>query len=140
KSTTFLDKLVMPRAVCWRSDGVLVCESGNGGTGKIWFCKDTDGDLKADEKTLVFEYGAGNPEHTLNGLVPMLDNWIYCAHEGVRLRRTGDQWIREPVAAKGQWGIAQDNVGRLYYTVNDQLIRGDLVPCYFPNAQVPSPV
>jgi hypothetical protein len=36
----------------------------------------------ADRRLGHFEYNAGNPEHSLNGLMPALDNWIYNAKEG----------------------------------------------------------
>jgi mono/diheme cytochrome c family protein len=135
RSTVFLDKLVLPRALCWTLDGLLVAENG-----KIWLCRDRNGDLKCDEKTLVCTYNAGNPEHALNGLMPALDNWIYNAKEGLRLRKLGGQWVREATIPRGQWGITQDDFGYLVYNVNAQLIRGDLVPCYSPNAHFTNPL
>src|SRR5881397_278653 len=48
KRTVFLDGLVMPRALALARGGVLVAEPPN-----LWFCRDTNGDLKCDEKTLV---------------------------------------------------------------------------------------
>src|SRR5262245_33785580 len=87
KSTIFLDQLIVPRAVCWTTDGLLVAENG-----KIWLCKGKANELKCDEKKLITEYIQGNSEHTLNGLVPMLDNWIYAAKEGVRLRKRDGKW------------------------------------------------
>src|SRR5439155_20914342 len=88
RSTVFLDTLVLPRALCWTADGLLVAENGT-----IWLCRDTDGDLKCDEKKLVGEYNPGNPEHALNGLMPALDNWIYNAKEGIRLRNFAGRWV-----------------------------------------------
>ncbi|MES1194928.1 MAG: dehydrogenase, partial [Opitutus sp.] len=53
KRTVFLDKLVLPRAVALVGDGVLVAEPPH-----LWFCRDTNGDGVADEKTEVFsDYG-----------------------------------------------------------------------------------
>src|SRR2546421_11325495 len=72
RSTVFVDKLVMPRALCWTADGLLVAENG-----KIWMCKIMAGQFKCADKKLVCEYNPGNPEHDLNGLMPALDNWIY---------------------------------------------------------------
>ncbi len=134
RSTVFLDKLVMPRAVCWTTDGILVAENG-----KIWHCRDSTGGLHCDQKTLVCEYNVGNLEHALNGLVPMLDNWIYAAKEGIRLRKIDGKWVRDTIAPRGQWGITQDDHGYLVYNVNAQLLRGDLVPCYSPNSAVVNP-
>lgn len=125
RSTIFLDGLVLPRGVCWTIDGMLVCENGT-----IWLCKDTDGDNRCDEKLAICRYNVGNLEHALNGLMPALDNWIYNAKEGIRLRRTRQGWQQAGTAARGQWGITQDNLGFLIYNVNASLIRGDVVPCY----------
>jgi glucose/arabinose dehydrogenase/mono/diheme cytochrome c family protein len=135
KSNVFVDGLILPRGLCWTIDGLLVCENGT-----IWLCRDLDGDLKCDEKTVVCKYNAGNVEHSLNGLMPALDNWIYNAKEGIRLRRIQGNWVRQSNAARGQWGITQDNYGHLLYNVNASLVRGDLVPCYSPNAQSANPL
>ncbi|HEX4797503.1 MAG TPA: c-type cytochrome [Humisphaera sp.] len=134
KSTVFVDGLVLPRAVCWTTDGLLVAENGH-----IWLCRDSHGGLHCDQKTLVCEYIVGNLEHALNGLMPALDNCVYCAKEGIRLRRVEGKWVRETIAPRGQWGITQDDHGYLVYNVNAQLIRGDLVPCYSANGTVANP-
>ena len=134
KRTLFLDGLVLPRALCWTVDGLLVAANG-----KILLCRDRNGDLKCREKVVVCDYIAGNPEHALNGLMPALDNWIYNAKEGVRLRRTAGRWVRDATLARGQWGMTQDDHGYLVYNVNAQLIRGDLTPCYSANAHAVNP-
>jgi glucose/arabinose dehydrogenase/mono/diheme cytochrome c family protein len=135
KRTVFLDRLVLPRALCWTTDGLLVAENGT-----IWLCRDVDGDLKCDQKQAVCTYNPGNPEHALNGLLPALDNWIYCAKEGLRLRKLAGRWVREATVPRGQWGITQDDRGALVYNVNASLLRGDLVPCYSPNAHAANPM
>src|SRR6266571_8951787 len=48
KRTVFLDGLVMPRALSLARGGALVAEPPN-----LWFCRDTNGDLKCDEKSAV---------------------------------------------------------------------------------------
>jgi mono/diheme cytochrome c family protein len=133
KATLFMDKLVLPRGLCWTTDGLLVAANG-----QLWLCQ-IGADLKSAGKKLLFEYNPGNPEHALNGLMPALDNWIYCAKEGVRLRKIDGRWVREATLGRGQWGITQDNHGYLFYNINAQLIRGDLVPCYAPSGQIPNP-
>jgi len=133
KRTVFLDKLVLPRALALCGDGVLVGENG-----KLWFCRATKGDLKCDDKTLVSEYGTsgGNPEYNPNGLVRGLDNWYYSANSSQRFRRTDKGWQKEGTIGRGQWGVTQDDVGRLFYNSNSSLLRGDKVPCYSPSAHV----
>ena len=82
RSTVFLDKLVMPRTVSFVQGGVLIAEPPN-----LWFCEDSDGDLKCDRKSRVADWGLpGNPEHTDNGLMHALDNWMYNAKSTLRHR------------------------------------------------------
>ncbi len=134
RSTVFLDGLILPRAVLPLGDGVLVGE-----TGKLWWCRSTKNNLKCDDKKLVGDYPVGgNPEYGANGLMPALDNWIYNAQYGARFRRIKGEWTREATIGRGQWGLTQDDLGRLRYNSNSSLIRGDLVPCYSPNAHVAS--
>jgi glucose/arabinose dehydrogenase/mono/diheme cytochrome c family protein len=130
KRTTFLDGLVMPRALALVRDGVLVAEPPH-----LWFCRDKDGDGKSDEKIEVAtDYGSqANPEHTANGLLWALDNWIYSANYTFRLRNTDGRWVKEPTINRGQWGIAQDDFGRLFFNSNSDQLRADFIPSYYVN-------
>jgi glucose/arabinose dehydrogenase/mono/diheme cytochrome c family protein len=124
--TVFLEGLVLPRAISLVGDGLLVGEPT-----KLWFCRDTDGDGKADEKTeIASDFGnTTNPEHNANGLMWALDNWIYSANYTARFRyEGGGKFRREPTIMRGQWGITQDDLGRLYYNRNSDPLRVDLVP------------
>ena len=132
KSTVFLDKLVLPRSVAIHPDGVLIAENK-----PLWFAQDIDGDLVADQKSLVDpNYAQDSVEHSSNGLYRAMDNWIYNAKEGHRYHRNGDQWIRDETEARGQWGICQDDFGRLIYNYNHSQLHGDLVP---PNTLTRNP-
>ena len=136
KRTVFLDGLVMPRALALVRGGVLVAEPPN-----LWFCRDTNGDLKCDEKSAVAsdyaieadpKLGArANHEHTANGLLRNLDNWIYSANYTARFRNTDGFWQREPTIYRGQWGISQDDFGRLFYNSNEDPLRADFVPSHY---------
>ena len=125
KATVFLDQLVLPRAikVCW--GGALVAHGE-----QLWFAKDTNGDDVADVRELVdADYiQSGNPEHQPNGLLLALDNWIYSAKSDQRYRRVGGKWLKEKTEFRGQWGITQDDFGRLYYNVNNSQLHADLFP------------
>lgn len=124
KSTVFLDQLVLPRAIAVLPHGVLVAENK-----PLWFAQDTNGDLVADRKTLVdANYARDSVEHSANGLLRAIDNRIYNAKEGHRYRRQGDEWIREPTEERGQWGIAQDDWGRLFYNYNHSQLHFDVAP------------
>ena len=128
RSTVFLDKLILPRSIGFAAGGVLVGEPPN-----LWFCRDTDGDLKCDRKTVAAkDYGRrrGNPEHMANGLLWAIDNWIYDAASGRRHRFVEGRWIEASTCKRGQWGIAQDDFGRLFYNSNSNLLRGDFVPVF----------
>ena len=126
--TVFMDGLVMPRALCLVDGGALVAEPPF-----LYFAKDTDGDGKADWREVVDDnYGSqANPEHTANGLMWGLDNWIYSANHNKRYRYNQGQWVTEDTVSRGQWGISQDNYGRIYYNSNSDQLRLDLFPSEF---------
>ncbi len=125
KRTVFLDGLVLPRSIALAHGGVIVGEPPN-----LWFCRDHDGDGKCDEKTPIFtDYGArGGPEYNPNGTLLALDNWFYSAHFGWRFRQVAGKWIREPAPQRGQYGLAQDDLGRLFYNANSSMLHADLIP------------
>src|SRR3954469_11206636 len=128
KRTSFLEGLVMARAITLVRGGVLVAEPPH-----LWFCRDKDGDGKGDEKIEVAtDYGSqSNPEHTANGLLWAMDNWIYSANYGFRFRNTDGKWQKDATTVRGQWGITQDDFGRLFHNSNSDQLRGDLVPSHY---------
>jgi mono/diheme cytochrome c family protein/glucose/arabinose dehydrogenase len=138
KRTVFLDGLLLPRALAFVRDGVLIAEPPH-----LWFCRDTNGDGKCDEKTEVtHDYGNQKVvEHTANGLLWALDNWIYSANYTFRFRWGGEDWIKSPTIFRGQWGITQDDFGRLYYNSNEDPVRADLIDARYSirNANYPKP-
>ncbi len=118
--TVFLDSLILPRALCIVGNGLLVAEPP-----RLWFVE-INGD-KAGKKTLVdsaFTEG-GNVEHQPNGLYRAMDNWIYNAKSSKRYRKEGNRWLKEETHFRGQWGISQDNYGRLFYNNNSENLLGD---------------
>lgn len=147
RRTVFLDRLVMPRSVMLFRDGALVAEPP-----RLWFARDTDGDGRADSRELVADDYAtqndpklgdkSNPEHASNSPTWALDNWIYSANHTTRFRWLGGtNWLRQPTSFRGQWGLAQDDVGRLYFNSNSDPLRADLVPAAYlernPNLRQP---
>jgi putative membrane-bound dehydrogenase-like protein len=133
KATVFLDNLVMPRAIGLTHGGALVATPPN-----LIFYRDTDGDGKADKSEVVAtDYGnRGNVEHQPNGLTTMLDNWIYNADYGKRIKNEWDKWVLDPTPDMGQWGITQDNAGRLFFNTNSDQLRGNL---YAPHYALRNP-
>ncbi|PCJ94415.1 MAG: dehydrogenase [Flavobacteriaceae bacterium] len=128
RNKIFLDSLVLPRAIAVVDGGILIAENI-----PLWYAEDTDGDFKADTKTLIDpEYGGlGMPEHSANGLWRGMDNWYYNAKSKSRYRKINGEWVKEPTEFRGQWGISHDNAGRLYYNYNWSQLHADIVP---PNA------
>lgn len=125
RASVFVDGLVLPRAVCPTRGGALFVTAG-----QLWFGRDTDGDGRADLRELVdADYAtAGNVEHQPNGLLPALDNWIYNAKSSWRYRWVAGRWVKDKTEFRGQWGLSQDNYGRLYYNVNFSQLHADLAP------------
>ncbi|ALJ00050.1 DUF7133 domain-containing protein [Rufibacter tibetensis] len=116
----FLDSLVLPRALSLVEDGLLVAMPPN-----LWYYEINQN--KPGKKTLVdnnYTQG-GNVEHEPNGLLRAMDNWIYSAKFTKRYRKKGDKWLIEKTHFRGQWGIAKDDQGRLYYNNNSQNLLGD---------------
>ena len=114
KRHVFLDSLVMPRAICLMDSGMLLAEPPN-----LWFYEIED-DQPVRRMLVDSTYAVGgNVEHQPNGLLRGLDNWIYSAKYDWRYRRLPDgEWRKEKTHFRGQWGISQDNWGRLYYNDN----------------------
>jgi putative membrane-bound dehydrogenase-like protein len=78
KVTVFADGLVLPTGVMRWKGGVLVTAAPD-----VWYLEDTTGDGRADVRRKVLTgFAFTNPQHTVNGPVYGLDNWIHLAHEG----------------------------------------------------------
>lgn len=136
-STIFMDDLALPRGVAPCFDGALVIEPPN-----LLFCRDTDGDGKADERTILATGFAGleSPEHAGNGLLFGLDGWYHCSQHkeefriGLKRSASGKEELHietRRTPSHGQWGITQDALGRLYYTPNSNPLLVDLYPKYW---------
>jgi mono/diheme cytochrome c family protein/glucose/arabinose dehydrogenase len=126
KASAFLDNLVMPRGVMAVKGGAFIAEPPN-----LFFCRDTKGTGVADEKILVtsdFGTFGGQPEHMANTPTWAMDNRVYAAGYGTSLKLTNGAWLKGPGLGRGQWGLSQDDAGRLFYNYNSDLLRTDLLP------------
>jgi mono/diheme cytochrome c family protein/glucose/arabinose dehydrogenase len=124
KRVVFADHLVLPRAVALVRDGVLIGEPPH-----LWYYSIVDGDKPGARTEVANDFGSDyNPQNTANGLMWSLDNWIYCASYTKRLRNTDGDWLSGPTTRRGEWGISQDDYGRLVYNSNEDQFRMDLVP------------
>ncbi|MBH57199.1 MAG: dehydrogenase [Planctomycetaceae bacterium] len=76
KATLFVEDLGFPSDIMTWKEGVLVTAAPN-----IWYFEDSNGDGKADVRTVLFDgFAEGNQQHRVNGLRWGLDNWIYLAN------------------------------------------------------------
>ena len=137
QSKVFLDQLIMPRTVLPVGEGALV-----GAPPMLWYCPDKNGDDKADEKIVVAkDAGAqtipgrpelANPEHGANSPLWALDNWIYFAEYAARFRwRGAGVFERSLSSMRGQYGLSQDDFGRLFYNFNSGHLQGDMWPSHY---------
>lgn len=126
KRTVFADKLVLPRALKVLEAGVLVAEPPN-----VWLMKDTDGDLKMDKKELVTDqYGRreARVEQNANSFFWGLDNWMHTSNGDVMLRFKDGKFEVRKTLSRGEWGVTQDDAGRIYRNTNESILHADLVP------------
>jgi len=128
RRTVYWDDMDVPRAIGFVGDWVLI-----GDPPRLWVTRDRDGDGVMDEKiSLDDNYGTfSNVEGSPNGLLWGRDNWLYNASYVWRWRmKANGEWEREPVPAVGQWGITQDDYGRMFFNSNSDQLRGNLVPSH----------
>lgn len=126
RKVVFADNLVMPRAVMCVNGGLLVAEPPN-----LFYMKDTDGDGVADVREVVDNaYGTlgGQPEHMANSPTWVMDNWIYSANHSKRYRLKDGKFVSDFIGKLGQWGMTQDDFGRIYFNSNSDFLRGNLLP------------
>ncbi len=127
KATIFLDNLVLPRALAVTEDGCLFTDGIS-----LNFIQ-RDGIVPVGEAQVVdAKYATGgNPEHQANALTYAHNNWYYSAKSLKRYRRVDGEWISEPTRMRGQWGLAKDNLGRLFFNSNSVSFLSDQFPPEF---------
>ena len=133
QADVFLDHLILPRGIAPAFDGLLLIEPPN-----LLYCRDTDGDGRADETQVLVSGFSGleNPEHAGNGLRYGIDNFYETSqhHQSFRLRKqsNGDLDVEtRTVPRHGQWGVARDDLGRLFYSPNSDPLIGDAFPKHY---------
>lgn len=135
RSTVFVDQLRWPTSVVCYDRGVFIADAPD-----ILYCRDNDGDGRADEQRVVFTgFGTSNVQGLLNSLTWGLDNRIHGATSsaGARVTRPGSNQpplelrgrdfsfdprtleIR-PESGGGQHGMTFDEQGRKYVCSNSR--------------------
>ncbi len=133
---TFLDHLILPRALMLVRDGALI-----GAPPHLWFCRDTNGDDVCDEQVEVANDfgvqtdpknpGLANPERAPNSLLWARDNWIYGAAYTAKFQFHSGKFERLPTIFRGQFGLSQNDDGTLFYNSNSDQLRADIIPDYY---------
>ncbi|MBL9211761.1 MAG: c-type cytochrome [Opitutaceae bacterium] len=129
KRTVFMDGMDWARGVQPARDGALVLKLP-----QLVFARDRDGDGVADHEEVLVDglEIAANPWVAQADLVRLLDNRVYGSRFPWRLRDNAGTWEKAPhLSTRGQWGVSQDNFGRLYYASNTDHLIGDLVPGHY---------
>jgi mono/diheme cytochrome c family protein/glucose/arabinose dehydrogenase len=129
KRTVFADGLVLARAVKVLDRGVLVGEPPN-----AWLMRDTNGDGRMDTKELVTDqYGRleSDPQNNANGFLWGVDNWMHVAAQDIALRLKNGAFEVRRTLRRGQWGVAEDDAGRIYRNTNESALHVDLVPAAY---------
>jgi glucose/arabinose dehydrogenase len=130
KRTVFADRLVLARSLKVLERGVLVAEPPN-----VWLMRDTNGDLHADDKQLVttgFGRFEGDPQNNANGFYWAMDNRMYTAGlADLQFRLKDGVFEVQKTLERGEWGVAQDDAGRIYRNTNESAVHVDLVPTYY---------
>lgn len=117
----FLTDLVMPRSIAFARDGLLYAVPPN-----LWWVPIGVDDRPGDPVLVDSAYAiGGNVEHQPNGLVYNMDNWYYNAKSNARYRYRNHKWEKEFIFPRGQWGMSQDENGKLYYNNNSNQFQGD---------------
>ena len=118
KSTVFIDSMVLPRIMLPLDDRVIVGETFQR---NLYSYRDTNNDGVADEKILLLEDTVRdnrNLEHQDASMLWSIDNWLYVTNKAFRYRFTNNKLIRDtlPEPGVGQWGLTQDETGRIFYS------------------------
>jgi mono/diheme cytochrome c family protein/glucose/arabinose dehydrogenase len=127
KRHVFAEGLILARSLKVLDRGVLVAEPPN-----VWFMRDTNGDLRMDTKELVTkQYGRfeGDPQNNANGFLWALDNTMHVAGQSdIQLRLKDGVFEVQKTLQRGEWGVTQDDAGRIYRNTNESALHVDLVP------------
>lgn len=124
----FYDGLILPRAIKVLRDGILVGEPPN-----VVFISDKDGDGKGDTKEVVYSNFGDETDPNIHsfpgGLMWGMDNWLHSSNNNVEsIRKIDGEWKVLPFRRLGQFGMTQDNWGRLYSSNNARPLQTHLVP------------
>lgn len=136
KRTVFADSLKLPRSIIALHDRILVRMSNDS---TIWAFYDDNKDGVSDRQEIAVTGGpvGGNIEHQDNSLLWNADNRIYETGRMLRFKDGKLQHERD-IQRYGQWGLARDDVGRIFASHNNHPIKDWLCLGGYPPVDPPS--
>ncbi|MES2439952.1 MAG: c-type cytochrome [Verrucomicrobiota bacterium] len=136
KRTVFANSLMLPRSIIALHDLVLVRMSNDS---TIWAFYDEDKDGIAERKEVAVKGNSvgGNIEHQDNALLWNADNRIYETGRMLRFK-DGKLHAERDIQRYGQWGLARDDVGRIFASHNNHPIKDWLCLGGYPPVDPPS--
>ena len=67
-------------------------------------------------------------EQNANGFHWALDNWMHTADSDIFLRLKNGKFEVQKTLSRGEWGVTQDDAGRIYRNTNESALHVDFVP------------
>ncbi len=143
-SRIFAENLLQVTSMLPWKGGLIVTSAPD-----ILYLKDTDGDLKADLRQVLFTgFSMGDPQARITNLRFGIDNWIYASNYGqpgtitspafpgaqsvsvfgADFRFQIDQGRFEAASGTAQFGLAIDDWGRRFITQNTVHVRHVVIP------------
>jgi len=118
----WLDGLEHLRGIAIVHDGVLVGDPPN-----LWLAKEAHGTGRCDEKILlVNNFGVPGSDEDAGSLLWGRDNLLHDISFVYDYHYHRGQIERLPVLMRGQFGVSQDDWGRLFFSRNSDQLRSDL--------------
>ena len=126
--TVWLDHgLNYPRGIMVMHDGFLIADPP-----KLWLARDLHGSGKCDDLQLAADnYGIPGGYQESGSLLWGRDNLIHDVAFAYDYRYAHGKLERLPVLVRGQFGIAQDDYGRFYFSSNSDQLRSDLYSPFY---------
>lgn len=145
KRTVFLDGIILPRALAFAKNGLLYADYE-----KLYFVKINSNGTAGFKQVVDPTYSndgkaKSNVEHQANGLLYGLDNFYYNAKSTRRYLQVGSRFRTDKATEhnpaggtefRGQWGISQDDDGRILTNRNPTPIEYELL---FPSVTKRNP-
>jgi mono/diheme cytochrome c family protein len=132
KHSVFIDNLVLPRAMNFCANGVVFSDQN-----ALYFVPRVGSKAVGPPQLVDPAYsGNGAVEFRSSGLMLALDNWYYSGSCDKRYRLRGGHWERDASEHRGEWGMTEDDYGRLLTNNNSLAMQGEILP---PSATLRNP-